>query len=105
MDPNNLLTYQDFNEIFEIHTGASAFQSGEVIIQKVIPMAFYAVNLTGDQQQYTVTEKDILNIIETLNWYRTILLGQKIRIYTDPKNLIYKNFNTDRVLIWRLILR
>ena len=36
--------------------------------------------------------------------FRTILLDQKLRIYTDHKNLTYNNFNTDRVLIWRLVL-
>ena len=85
MDPDNLLTYQEFNKMFEIHTDATAFQLEEVIIQKVVPMAFYVIKLTGDQQQYTVTEKEILSIIETLNWYRNILIGQKIRIYTDQK--------------------
>ena len=32
------------------------------------------------------------------------MLGQKLRIYTDHKNLTCKNFNTDVVLRWRLIL-
>jgi len=31
-------------------------------------------------------------------------LGQRIVIYTDYKNLTYKNFNTERVLRWRLLL-
>ena len=35
---------------------------------------------------------------------RTILLGKKVRIYTDHKNLTCKNFKTDKVLRWRLIL-
>ena len=34
----------------------------------------------------------------------TVLLGQLIKIYTDHKNLTCKNFNTDRVLQWRLVL-
>ena len=34
VDRKNLLTYQDFNETFKIHTSASAFQLGEVISQK-----------------------------------------------------------------------
>ena len=35
--------------------------------------------------------------------FRTILLGQKLRIHTDHKNLTCENFNTNRVLRWRLI--
>ena len=34
-----------------------------------------------------------------------MLLGPKLRIYTYNKNFTCKNFNTDRVLRWRLILK
>ena len=44
------------------------------------------------------------SIVETLKKCRTILLGNKLRIYTDHKNLTCNNFNTDRVLRLRLIL-
>ena len=36
--------------------------------------------------------------------FSTILLGHKILVYTDHKNLTYTNFNTDRVMRWCLIL-
>ena len=36
--------------------------------------------------------------------FRTILLDQRLKIYTDHKNLACRNFNTDRLLRWRLIL-
>ena len=39
-----------------------------------------------------------------MNDFKIILLGQKLRIYTDNKNLTCKCFNTDIVLRWRLIL-
>ena len=42
--------------------------------------------------------------METLKQFITILPGQILRIYTDNKNLACENFNTDRILIWRLIL-
>ena len=54
---------------------------------------------------YTVTEKELLIIIlETLKEFRTILLGQKIRIQTDHKNLTCTTFNTNIVLLWRLTI-
>ena len=46
----------------------------------------------------------MLSIFETIKEFRTILLDQKLRIYTDHKNLTCKNFNNDRVLIWIIIL-
>ena len=48
--------------------------------------------------------KGIAKYRQTLKESRTILLGQKLKIYTDHKNLIRKTFNTNRVLRWILIL-
>ena len=100
----NLLTYPNFNVTFKIHTNDSALQLGAAISQKGKPIAFYSGKLTDTQQRYTVTKRELLNIVETLMEFRTILLGQKLRIYTDNKNITCRIFNTNRVLIWILIL-
>ena len=50
-------------------------------------------------------ERELLSIVETLKEFRTVLLGHKLRIYTDNKNFFYKVFDTDVVLRWRLILK
>ena len=42
--------------------------------------------------------------VETLKDFRTILLGQKLCIYTYHKNLTCKQCNTNGVLRWILIL-
>ena len=99
-----LLTYPNFIETFKIHTNITAFQLGAVISQKGKNIAYYSNKLTASQQRYTVTDKELLSIVETLKDFRNILLGQKLRIYTDNKKLTCKNFNTYRVLKWRLIL-
>ena len=36
--------------------------------------------------------------------FHTVLLGQQLKMYTDHENITYKNFNTDRLLQWILIL-
>ena len=46
VDRDTLLTYQDLNEIFRIHTDASAFQLWAVISQKVKPITFYSINVS-----------------------------------------------------------
>ena len=83
---DTLLSYPDSNEEFKIHNDASDLRLGEVIIQKGGPIAFYSRKLTDANKMYTVTENCLLSIIETLNECRTILLGQRLRIYTDHKN-------------------
>jgi hypothetical protein len=99
-----LLSYPDFNKPFVIHTDASGIQLGSVISQDKRPIAFYSRKLNSAQTRYTTQERELLAIVETLKEYRNILLGQQIIIYTDHKNLIWKNFNSDRVLCWRLLI-
>jgi hypothetical protein len=42
--------------------------------------------------------------VETLKEFQYHLLGQKIKAHTDHENLTYKNFNSDRVMRWRLYI-
>ena len=99
-----LLAYPNFNKTFEIHTDASKTQLGSVISQEGKPIAFYSRKLNPAQVNYTTTERELLSIVETLKEFRNILLGQQIKVYTDHQNLTYKQFNTERVMRWRLIL-
>ena len=93
-----LALYPNFNETFEIHTDASKQQLGAVISQNNQPVAFYSRKLNSAQVNYTTTERELLSIVETLKEFRNILLGQKIKVYTDHENLTYKTFNTERVM-------
>ena len=74
------------------------------VAQNNKPIAFFSRKLNPAQRRYTTTERELLGIVETLKEFRNILLGHKILVYTDHKNLTYTNFNTDRVMRWRLIL-
>ena len=99
-----VLAYPDYSKPFTIHTDASHYQLGAVISQDGKPIAFYSRKLNDAQTRYTTTERELLSIVETLKEYRNILLGHEIEVYTDHKNLVYKHFNTERVMRWRLIL-
>ena len=100
-----MLAYPNFSEEFIIHTDASAIQLGGVITQNDKPLAFFSRKLLESQQSYTTTERELLSIVELIKEYRNMLLGQKIIVYTDHKNLLYVNTTSpERVMRWRLIL-
>ena len=100
MARDTLLTYTDYNQTFKTHTNASVFQLGEVISQKGEPINFNSRKLTDAQISYKVSEKELPSIIENLKVFRKILLGYRLRIYTDHKILPCKTFSTDIVFIW-----
>ena len=63
---NTSLSYTDFNENFDIHTDASNFQLGEVIIQYVKPIYLYRRDITAPITWYKVIEKYLFIIVKIL---------------------------------------
>jgi hypothetical protein len=104
---DTMLVYPDFSKEFEIHTDASDYQLGATIRQNGKPIAFFSRKLTGAQVNYTITEKELLSIIECLKTFHNLLFGQRLLvIWTDHKNLVTEATisQSQRVQHWRLIL-
>ena len=104
MSRETLLVYPDFNKDFHIYTDSSDYQLGAVIMQDDRPLAFYSRKMNPAQRRYTTGEQELLSIVETLKEFRNILLGQKLVVHTDHKNLLYQKMATDRIIRWRLLL-
>ena len=100
-----LLNYPDFSKTFHIYTDASDTQLGSVITQDDKPIAFYSRKLNSAQKRYTTGEQELLSIVETLREFRNILLGYKIVVHTDHKNLTYEKCSSDRVMRWCLLIK
>jgi hypothetical protein len=83
-----LLIFPNFNKVFEIYTDASDYQFGSVIARTKNLLRSIVKKLTATQRNYIVGEREMLSIVETLNEFRTVLLGHKLIIYTEHKNLI-----------------
>jgi len=58
-----------------IYTDASTLQLGGVITPDNRPIAFFSRKLTKAQQRYSVTELELLSIIELLKDFKGMLLG------------------------------
>jgi hypothetical protein len=83
-----MLSFPAFNKPFEIHTDASDFQLGAVVMQERKPVAFYSRKVNPAQRNCTTGKREMLSIVQTPRAYRNILLGHEIIIYTDHQNLV-----------------
>ena len=77
-----------------------------MITQDGKPIAFFSRKLSKAQRKYSVTELELLSIVECLKEFKGMLWGQKLRVYTDHKNLVRDalGLTCDRVYRWRLLL-
>ena len=101
-----MFTFPDFNQPFDIHTDSSDYQLNKEFSQDDKPIVFFSHKLNSAQLNYTVTDKELVGMTESLKYFRHILLGNEIKVYTDHKNLTYAgaNFNSDRILPQRLLI-
>ena len=101
-----LLAYLDHNKPFKIEMDSSDYQLGGVIKQNGRPVAYNSRKLIGAEKNYTTIEKECLAIVEILKHFRTVLLGARITVFMDHKNLTHEmtKFATQHVLQWCLQL-
>jgi hypothetical protein len=74
---------------------------GAVITQDSRIIAFFSQKLSETQRKYSVTEIELLAIVETLKEFKDMLWGQSIKVY-DHKNLTRDalGLTSDRVYRW-----
>jgi hypothetical protein len=101
-----VLAYLDFSKPFEIYTDASSTQLGATITQDNRPIAFFGRKLSKTQQKYSVTEIELLAIVDALKEFKGMLWGQDIKVYTDHKDLTRDalGLTSDRIYHWQLFL-
>jgi len=95
-----LLSFPDYTKPFDLYPNASDYQLGTVLMQEGKPIAFFSRKLTSAQKNYSVGEKEMLSIVESLHEFCNILLGYPINIHMDHLNLSHdtKQFKNARIM-------
>jgi hypothetical protein len=101
-----VLAYPNYSKVFEINTDTSFKQLGAVITQDNRLIVFFSQKLFDTQRKYSVTEIELIAIVETLKEFKGMLWGKNITVYTDHANLMRDalGLTSVRVCQWRLLL-
>ena len=84
-----VLACPKFGKVFHIYTDTSDTQLSGVIIQNNKPMSFFTRNLNQTQSKYSTGKKELFSLVETLESFENMLMGQKLVVHTDHLNLLY----------------
>ncbi|KRH93149.1 pol polyprotein, partial [Pseudoloma neurophilia] len=90
------LYFPDLNKTFYLNTDASEDGIGAILYQDQGIIGHFSRKLKGAQKNYSVTEKELLAVKLSVEHFRKWLIGSKIQVLTDNKNLIGSNFDYDK---------
>ena len=99
-----LMACPDHNVPFNICTDASDCQMGANIMQHGKIVACWSQKFNAAQCNYTAMEKELLSVICCLKELCSMLLGTRLTVHADHKNLTFHKLNSRQVLCWRLLL-
>ena len=91
-----MLSLPDPSMPFEMHTDASEFAIGGVLMQEEHPIAYESRKLNDTERRYTVQEKEMTAVVHCLHVWRHYLLGTPFIIKTD--NVATSYFQTQKKL-------
>jgi hypothetical protein len=100
-----LLTYPDPSKRFHIFPDASSKHAmGAVLVQEGKTVSTFSRKFNESQLKYTVTEQELLAILESCKHFKNIIHGCEVTVHTDHKNLTYSptqraNARVERTMI------
>lgn len=99
------LGYPDYDRDFILQTDASDHGIGAVLLQEKNIIGFFSNKFTPAQTRYTVSEKELLAVIEGLKHFKNIIYLSRTEVQTDHANLFYDtSLENNRCQRWKLLL-
>ncbi|KAK3007068.1 hypothetical protein RJ639_016632 [Escallonia herrerae] len=83
MSEDPVLALPDVSKSFKVHTDASDFALGGVLMQECHPEAYESRKLNEAERRYTTHEKELLAIVHCLRIWRHYLLGSSFIVRID----------------------
>lgn len=104
IEKETCLKYPDYNLPFTLQTDASDYGICGVLTQGESIIGFFSRKLSPAQTRYTVSEKELLAVIEALKHFKSIVYLSRINIQTDHSNLLYNtDLENNRSQRWKLL--
>lgn len=91
-----MLKLPDQHSPFEVHTDASDFAIGGVLVQDGHPVAYESRKLNDTERRYTVQKKEMTAVVHSVRVWRHYLLGSKFLVKTT--NVATSYFQTQKKL-------
>ena len=102
---DTLLHFPIQGEKFVLQTDASEYALGSVLYQMGKVIGFFSRKLTDTEYHYTIQEKEALSVVNSLEYFRTIILGSEIVVKCDNRNLLFqKDDLRQKTQRWQLLV-
>ncbi len=101
-----MLMYLDPTKTFHVYSDASSkFAMGAVLVQDGKVISTFSRKLNNAHLKYTVTDQELLAILEACKHFKQIIHGCVITVHTDHKNLTFNTAQRSNARVERSLIQ